>query len=153
MPARPRERKTSALGGAGSGLGLVSVAHSLPANLDWAKALLEYLAPLASIAVAVAWADVISRYKRRQLMRTLAEARGIRDMIHASPASSEQAKGEAQHDVERVERLVRQLLVSEAEDLAGMDARLPSTESAVGQKDQAQVPPKNARSRPTLQKS
>jgi len=132
MPGRRtyRERRASTLGGVGSGLGLITVAHSLPTNLDWARGILEYLAPVASVVIALAWAHVLASYQRRQLMQRLSDATKIRDRVLASPASSKEAKARVQHDLERVELLVTQLLVAEAEDLAGMDSRLPDRASA-----------------------
>jgi hypothetical protein len=133
MPLRsiPRERKASVFGGAGSGLGIVTIAHSLPpGEFDWAKGVLEYLAPIASIAVAFAWAYVLSQYKRRQIMQRLEEAVAIRDRVFSNRASSKETRARVQSNLERVQSLVSQLLVAEAEDLAGIDVSLPVSSAA-----------------------
>jgi hypothetical protein len=89
LPALPAT--TAALGGASSGLGIVAIAHSLPPTFDWAKAILEYSAPLITIAVTFAWVHVLARYRRGEIMRRLEDAVAIRDRVFANRATSKQA--------------------------------------------------------------
>ena len=100
--------EASVAGGLG-GTGLVGIANLLPAHLAWLKAILIYVAPAASVGLALVWAlvstNLRSWYNKRNLDIAIKEARAARDRIIGDPMASPAHKDNAQLNVERLEQL------------------------------------------------
>jgi hypothetical protein len=126
-----RERAVSGLAGASGGLGLVSIANSLPASMAPIPALLIYVSPFATILLSSVWAVAIVKsrrwLRRRGLQVSLRSAVRLRDEVFASRQSSPIIRKQAQSSVERIQALVMELILEDTKDDTTLLDFVPTT--------------------------
>ncbi len=108
--------------GASGGTGIIAIAQLLPQQDSTARALLSFMAPVATVILASTWPKFrawLSRQIDRTLWRieingALTEARKHRDNVLADPQASSAHKRTAQQNVERLELIVFEMIGYEA---------------------------------------
>src|SRR6202040_1681706 len=115
-----RERAVSGLAGASGGLGLVSLANSLPASANPIPTLLIYASPFVTVVISSVWTIGLIKLRRwlrrRTLDGSLRSAIRLRDQIVASSESSPTIKKQAQASVEKIQSLVIDLILEDTRD-------------------------------------
>ena len=124
-----KERAVSGLAGASGGLGLVSLAKSLPSSAEPLPALLIYASPFVTVFVSSVWTIGIMKLRRRSRRRTLeASLRSaglLRDQIVANPDSSAKINRQAQASLESIQGLVMELNLQDTRDTSTFADLLP----------------------------
>jgi len=134
-PVRPevskRERAVSGLAGASGGLGLLSLAKSLPPGTAPIPELLIYASPFATIIISAVWSVGVIKLRRwlrrRSLNASLRSAIRLRDQITASGDSSAKIKKQAQVSVEKIQALVLELILEDTRDPSNLADFIPVT--------------------------
>ena len=141
-PSPTKERAVSGLAGASGGLGLVSIANSLPQRMSPIPALLIYASPFATVLISSIWTIglVKSRrwLRRRSLEASLRSAIRLRDQVFANGESSLAIKKQAQSSVEKIQTLVMELILEDTKDTSTIidlvPARIPGDSNVVLQR-------------------
>jgi len=98
--------------GAGSATGLLGLAQFIPDATI--KAIVTFLAPTATVVIAMLWAfgttSLRNLLESRTLNQALKEARDIRAAVEADPTASEDHKQQARDAVEKLEALALVLI-------------------------------------------
>lgn len=111
MTQAPKAGRTSALGGAGCGVAVVTASQHLPEAIGWLQPWLAYAAPIISVAASVLWGQALRWWEDRQLDRLASKVQAISARIQADPTRTQAQKKEAAKlaanlDLARMRRLV-----------------------------------------------
>jgi hypothetical protein len=121
VASKPKTDVKAGAAGVGAGTSLLGLANLIPDSYPVTKAILIYISPASVMAISYVWWVVggvlQEKIRQNQIDRALKDARKIRDVVNANPASSDAHKKRVQDNVEKLEELALAVISDRTEDV------------------------------------